>query len=294
MKNSIKEFISYSENIKNYSALTVKAYDIDLRQFEGYLQDNEEIHSVERIEVIHIKSYIAFLYHKNISKRSINRKISSIKSFLNFLISNEKLSRDVTLGLILPKFSKKLPTVLTLEEINKIRDSIEVKDFVGIRNRMIIELLYSSGLRASELLSIREGDIDFLEREIRVLGKGSKERDVFFSHSALEWITHYVNEKRLMGCGEKKLIVNNLGEPLSDRSLRRLIVEITKKAGILKHVSTHTFRHSFATHLMNKGIDLRYIQALLGHEHITTTEVYTHVSREKLKEELEKHHPFIK
>jgi len=293
MKKRVQEFLHYSENIKQKSLHTVKAYDVDLRQFLTYLKTHEEIETLGVITEHHIKSFIAYLYHEKVTKRSINRKISTIKSFFHYLISQRQVDKDITLLLVVPKFSKKLPTVLTLEEIDKLRENIDIKEFSGIRNRMIIELLYSSGLRASELLSICEGDIHFSSREIRVLGKGDKQRDVFFSNTASEWITHFIKQKRLKGFGEKKLIVNQTGEPLSDRSLRRIIEDVSKNSGISKHVSPHTFRHSFATHLMNRGIDLRYIQALLGHEHITTTEVYTHVSREKLKEELEKYHPFI-
>jgi len=293
MKNRVQEFLHYHENIKQKSPHTVKAYDVDLRQFIAYLRKHEEVETLEKIEEHHIKSFIAYLYHENVTKRSINRKISTIKSFFHYLMSQKQVEKDITLTLVVPKFSKKLPTVLTREEIDKMRESIDVKEFSGIRNRMIIELLYSSGLRASELLSICEGDIQFSSREIRVMGKGEKQRDVFFSNTAYEWITYFITQKRLKGFGEKHLVVNQNGEPLSDRSLRRIIEDISKSVGISKHVSPHTFRHSFATHLMNRGVDLRYIQALLGHEHITTTEVYTHVSREKLKEELEKHHPFI-
>ena len=193
----------------------------------------------------------------------------------------------------MPKFEKELPTVLTKEDINKLRDVIDISKTTGIRDRLIIEFLYSSGLRSSELVSLSELMINLREREVRVLGKGNKERITFFSENAKIWYKKYLHAKKneYKNYTPNIVFVNSRGERITTRSLRRLISDYAEKAGINKEVSPHVFRHSFATTLLNNNVDIRYLQELLGHSSISTTQVYTHVSKALLREIYIKAHP---
>lgn len=294
IEEAVNNFIYEEEVVQGKSMMTIKSYVEDLKQFIGYLKEYEEKDDIETVDTMSIRSFLGFLNKKEISKRSINRKLSTLRSFYKYLTKFSIVAQNYAKVLTSPKFQKDIPTVINQEEVKRIISEIAVDNLSGIRDRAMIELLFSSGLRASELLSLGEQQIDFAEREIRVIGKGNKERITFFSKSSSEWIKKYISEKKRDSSKYKKdiLFANDRGGRLSDRSLRRIVEKYAVSAGIEKEVSPHTMRHSFATYLLNKGMDIRLVQELLGHASISTTQIYTHVSKELLRETYLNTHPF--
>ena len=231
---------------------------------------------------------------KPISKRSINRKISALRTFFKYLQEIKVIETNKAAYINVPKFEKELPNILSKDDLNKMRSVINTEKITGIRDRLIIELLYSSGIRASELINLNEYVIDFNEREMRIVGKGDKERITFFSRNAKKWLEKYIEEKKkeYKNYSKEILITNSKGKKLTTRSLRRLISNHATEAGLQKEVTPHVFRHSFATELLNNGVDIRYLQELLGHSSISTTQVYTHVSKSFLRSIYMSTHPF--
>ena len=292
----LRKFINYQRVVICKSEHSLISYETDLKQFLDYLETNEEIVNLNEVNNITIRSFMSFLNKSGINKRSINRKLSAIKSFYRYLLMENSVESDPTLLVTAPKFEKPLPTVLTDSEVKKIIASIDTSDILGIRDRAMIELLYSSGMRAAELLSLSEYSLNFSEREARVTGKGEKERITFFSKTASEWVRKYISAKQQQykNYSKDKIFVNSKGVPITDRSLRRIVEFYGKKAEINKNVSPHTFRHSFATELMNRGLDIKFLQELLGHSSIATTQVYTTVSKDYLREVYMNTHPFAK
>lgn len=296
MKKLLDKFIYYQEVVLNKSFNTVKSYKKDLEQFINYLIENENIDNFSKIEVFTFRSFIAHLsVELNVNKRTINRKLSAIRTFFKYLVLNNHLDENKTVYISTPKFEKALPNYLSKDDLDKIREVIKIEKITGLRDRLIVELLYSSGIRSMELLDLSEYMIDINEREIRVIGKGNKERITFFSQSAKNYLQEYIyrKQKELKNYNKNNLIVNKNGDKLDSRSLRRLISNYAKLAGINKEVTPHVFRHSFATELLNQGIDIRYVQELLGHSSIATTQFYTHVSKTLLKDAYMKSHPFV-
>lgn len=294
MEKLLEKFLYYEKIGLGKSENTIESYQCDLIQFINYLKEYEGIKDFENMDKKVFRSFMAYMNRNGVSKRSINRKISAIRSFFKYLLQHKFISKDYSIFINSPKFEKNVPVILSKEEVDKIRDVIDIANFSGIRDRTMVELLYSSGMRASELLDIKQSLINFEEREIRLIGKGEKERITFFSNSAKEWLMRYLKEKNIKfpnTIGEK-FFLNSKGGSITDRSLRRNISDYAKKAGIEKDISPHTFRHSFASHLLNNGIDIRYLQELLGHSSITTTQIYTHVGKKFLKEVYLKTHPF--
>lgn len=303
----VNKFLYYEEVVIGKSYNTIKGYKKDLIQFLDYIEEHENIKSYEEMETITFRSFIAYLNsgecksinEKNnvenniISKRSINRKISALRTFFKFLLEKKVIKTNKVNYITMPKFEKELPNVLVKDDIKKIREVIDTKKITGVRDRLIIELLYSSGIRAGELIELSEYMINVDEREIRVIGKGNKERITFFSENTKKWLKKYIEMKKnkYMNYSKEILFVNSRGEKLTDRSLRRLISNYAKDAGIQREVTPHVFRHTFATELLNNGVDIRYLQELLGHSSISTTQVYTHVSKTLLKDVYLKAHP---
>ena len=311
-----EKFLYYEEVILGKSYNTVRSYRRDIYQFIDYLNEYEEITKFDEVETITVRSFIAYLNsgdksrqastesngEKNekpvnpVSKRSINRKISALRTFFKYLQEKQVVKVNKISYIAMPKFEKELPNILNKEDLNKLRDVINTEKITGVRDRLIIEMLYSSGMRASELIDLSEYMINIPEREIRVIGKGDKERITFFSETARKWLEKYLSDKKKEygNYSRETVFTNNRGEKLTTRSLRRLISNYTQKAGIQKEITPHVFRHSFATELLNNGVDIRYLQELLGHSSISTTQVYTHVSKALLKDIYMKTHPLAK
>ena len=305
LNTQLEKFIYYEEVILGKSYNTIKSYKKDILQFIEYIDKNEGIKDFNEVEIITFRSFIAYLNSdsnendekssSSVGKRSINRTISALRTFFKYLNEQEIVKNNKVGYISMPKFEKGLPTVLNKDDIDKIRAVINTDKITGVRDRLIVELLYSSGIRASELIDMSEHMINMSEREIRVIGKGNKERITFFSQNAEKWLKHYINLKKrdYKNYDSSVIFVNSRGEKLNSRSLRRLITDYAKKADINKEVTPHVFRHSFATTLLNKGVDIRYLQELLGHSSISTTQIYTHVSKALLREVYMSAHPLV-
>lgn len=292
-ENSIKEFKYYLKVERSLADNSVNAYIRDIRKladFSTKIKVNEL-----NISVNEIREFIADLNSKKISARSQARIISGIKAFFKYLIIEDYITNDPTMLIENPKIGLKLPEVLSVDEIELIISSIDLSSKQGERNRAILETLYSCGLRVTELINLKISNINFKEGYLKVIGKGDKERLTPIGSNALKYILIYVNEVRIHQKISKNqedfVFLNNRGSKLSRVMIFTLIKKIVDKVGIKKKVSPHTFRHSFATHLIEGGADLRAVQEMLGHESITTTEIYTHLDRDYLRSNIMQFHP---
>ena len=243
-----------------------------------------------------VRTYLAFLNEKQYSKATIARKLATLRSFYKFLVKRSHVSSNPVVAVRTPKQEKKLPRFLEYEEIKKLLDTPPMNNWLGARDRAILETLYSTGIRVSELVALNMDDIDFLGEVVHVRGKGKKERISPIGSSALQVIQHYMEfrNKRAQSNSNfdsKVLFVNKHGRRLSTRSVRRKMDKYLKIAGLDPAISPHTLRHSFATHMLNNGADLRSVQELLGHQSLSTTQIYTHLTTKKLKEVYENAHP---
>ncbi len=295
-KEYLNNFRLYLEIERNFSIHTIRAYSSDILSFIVYLDEFK----LENVDYQKIKEYLNFISRFNYSKTTITRKISAIRMFYKYLYRENIVKNNPLKGVMAPKYQKKLPVFLTEEEINKILNTIPIDTVQGFRNRTIFELLYSTGIRVSELTSLNFGNLNLEENEIKVLGKGNKERIVLFSNTAKGFLKTYIEiaRKMLYENGSKEIInqdsplfVNNTGYRLQAQSVRKILKNIIKQIELPKNVTPHKFRHSFATKMLEKGADLRVVQELLGHASISNTQIYTHVSSKHLKDVYNKTHP---
>ena len=292
----IADFEYYLRDNLRLSDNTINAYIVDLYQYEEFMQKYEKIEDVRDISKDDIDKYIQSLKRKNLSKPSISRKIIAIKDFHKFLYKENITKDNKAANLETPKPDQKLPEVLSKEEIIKMIDSIDGKEPLDERNRAMMELLYSSGLRISELISLTLDMIHLRQQYLVVKGKGDKERMVPIGDYAKQALEKYLGngrEKILNGKRTNLLFFNYKGEMMSRQAFFKYIKKLAKDNGIEKNISPHTIRHSFATHLLENGTDLIIIQALLGHEDISTTQIYTHIDRSKLIQEYDRTHPIV-
>lgn len=281
---------------KGLSKNTIEAYMTDLQKFSTYVA--QHYLSYRDISYIHLQDFLSSLHDQNISPRSVARILSGVKSFFKFMLLDQYIDHDPSELLEAPKIGYKLPQVLSVEEIDRILSVIDVSTVEGSRNYAIIETLYSCGLRISELTSLKFSNLYFDEGFIRVEGKGSKQRLVPISETAIQKIKNYLQHRQLINIrrgSEDVLFVSTRGRSAGSMLSRSMIFQFIKEyaelAGIKKEISPHTFRHSFATHLLERGANIRVIQEMLGHEKITTTEIYTHIDRNFLRQEIIEHHP---
>ena len=290
--NIIDKYKTWLRLEKSLSANSIEAYLTDLDKLIRFVESEGK--DFATISYQDLQQFVAQLRDIGIHPRSQARIISGIKSFYRFLLLDEYITADPTELLESPKIGLKLPEVLTINEINDILDTIDLSLPEGQRNRAMLEVLYSCGLRVSELISLRYSDVYFDEGFIRVEGKGSKQRLVPISETAIREIKNYLLDRNLMVVKkgfEDILFLSRRGTALSRIMVFHIIKQQTEMAGVHKNVSPHTFRHSFATHLLEGGANLRAIQEMLGHEKITTTEIYTHIDRQFLRKEILEHHP---
>lgn len=284
----INKFIEYLIIDKKYSENTIKSYNNDLKKFNNFNKKN-----IEKINDNDIKNYIKFLNKENNDTKTISHNISTLRSFYKFLLIEKKIKTNPMEYIELPKTKKSLPKTLSIEEIDKLLD-INLIDAFSFRNKAMLELMYSSGLRVSELVNVNIHDIDTSNCIIRIMGKGSKERIVPLGDYAIKYIEIYIKEYREKLIKKEinnYLFLNNHGKKMTRQGFFKILKQIAKEKNIKTEFSPHTLRHSFATHLLNGGADLRSIQEMLGHESISTTQIYTHVSKEKLKENYNNFHP---
>ncbi|MDX9882716.1 MAG: site-specific tyrosine recombinase XerD [Prolixibacteraceae bacterium] len=290
-----KGFESFLRLEKSLSDNSVAAYINDINKLMMFLDESYKKLPPERVKLEHLKSFVEHINERGVSPRTQARTISGIKSFYKFLLMEGKINADPTSLLESPKIGRKLPDVLTMEEIDLLIDAIDLGKSEGQRNKAMLETLYSCGLRVSELVNLKVTNLFFDQGFIKVEGKADKERLVPISEKAVEEITNYLSNYRktlkINKENENILFLNRRGKKLSRVMIFTIIKNLAEKVGLEKKISPHTFRHSFATHLINGGADLRAVQEMLGHESILTTEIYTHLDRNYLKKTMDKFHP---
>ena len=291
----IEDFSNFLKFEKNFSGNTLDAYMRDVRKLESFTISELDNLSPENITYENLQEYIYQLSKNKISERSQARAISSIKAFFKFLLEDDYRTDNPAALLEGPKLGLYLPDTLSEEDINRIITCIDNSTDIGKRNKCILEVLYGCGLRVSELIDLKISNINFKESYIMVEGKGEKTRLVPLANTTAEFIRSYINTVRNKTKINKKyedtLFLNSRGTNMSRVIVFIIIKELTQKAGISKSISPHTFRHSFATHLLQNGADLRFIQEMLGHSSITTTQVYTHLKTEELRDVILNFHP---
>ncbi len=285
----IEEFLRYLLIDKGYSNNTINSYKIDLEKFLEYNKDK----NISDISNNDLKEYVKWLKKIELSDKTISRNISCLKSFYKFLLIEKFINNNPSDSLIMPKLKKSLPNTLTEDEVLKLLD-IKLTDAFSYRNKAMMELLYATGLRVSELVNLKLQDIDLNQDIVRTFGKGSKERVIPIGDYAREYLKKYIYEYRELMLKKNNvdyLFLNNHGNRMTRQGFFKIIKKIARDNGITKELSPHTIRHSFASHLLKYGADLRTIQELLGHSDISTTQIYTHITNEELRENYENFHP---
>ena len=288
MQRYIDKFMNYLKIEKNAAAHTVTNYTIDLKSFSAFLGERD----ITAVDHLVLRRFLAEMRAKNYSKRTIARKLASLRTFFKFLYREGHIKTNPITAILTPKLDKKLPVVLDVAKVARLVQSPPEDAVSGLRDRAILETLYSAGIRVSELVGLDLDDVDFISGVIKVLGKGSKERMVPIGEPALAAIRRYVEERDDAKVRDRDAVfLNKSGKRLTDRSIRRIIDKYIRACSIQEHISPHSLRHSFATHLLDRGADLRSVQELLGHMNLSTTQIYTHVTMERLKTVYDKAHP---
>jgi integrase/recombinase XerD len=294
-EQEVNGFRNYLKVEKGLSDNSIHAYITDLLKLVQFLKEKGYDINPEQVKLDHLKEMMKWINDKGISPRTQARIISGIKSFYKYLLIEEKVDKDPTALLETPKVGRKLPEILSVEEIDTIINAVDTKKPEGQRNKAILETLYSCGLRVSELIDLKISNLFFESGFVKIEGKGSKERLVPISTKAIKEINLYLSEYRrnlrIHPDHEDILFLNRRGKKLSRVMIFTIIKNITRKLGLEKNISPHTFRHSFATHLIDGGANLRAVQEMLGHESIITTEIYTHLDKEYLKNTIIQYHP---
>ena len=297
-KAYIKGFKAYLQLEKSLSENSVGAYIHDIEKFTQFLIENTIELNPEEIELGHLEDFLKWINQLGMTPASQARIISGLRSFYKYCLQEQISKTDPTTLLEAPKLTKHLPDVLSFDEIEKIISAIDLSTPEGGRNKAMIETLYSCGLRVSELINLKRSCLYFEVGYIRITGKGDKERLVPIGDSAIKYIRVYLEKIRVhmpvIPGYEDVVFLNRRGRKLSRVMIFMIIKDAAKKASVTKSISPHTFRHSFATHLVEGGADLRAVQEMLGHESITTTEIYTHLDREYLRDTLQQYHPAFK
>ncbi len=280
----VEKFLRYLEIEKNYSGHTVLNYRLDLKGFAKFLGQAP----IENTDYLLLRKYLAVLKEKNLGSRSTARHLSSLRSFFKFLVREGHIKANPILSLSSPKLDKHLPSFMTEEEVLRLIQATITKDDPGRRDKAVLETFYSTGIRISELTGLSLDDIDLIGSVIKVKGKGKKERMVPIGDQAIIAIRQYLDRRKKKS---DALFLNKNGTRITPRGVRNIVKKYLRLAGIKPGVSPHTLRHSFATHLLDRGADLRSVQELLGHANLSTTQIYTHLTTEKLKSVYDKAHP---
>ncbi|WP_284565074.1 tyrosine recombinase XerC [Bacillus altitudinis] len=289
-------FIEYLQIEKNYSALTISGYTEAIEEFVRFM-NIQGIDGFEEVYYQDTRIYLTEAYEKGLTRRTISKKVSALRSFYKFLLREQLVKENPFLLVSLPKQDKRIPSFLYEEELKELFTVSDVNTPLGQRNQAILELLYATGMRVSELCSLKESDLDLSMDTVLVHGKGSKQRYVPFGSYAHEALSTYLEDGRqkLKVKGKDRadshVFLNQRGAPLTDRGVRFILTELMKKASGTLHIHPHMLRHTFATHLLNEGADLRSVQELLGHSNLSSTQVYTHVSKDSLRKTYMSHHP---
>lgn len=294
METALNRFIIYMQAQRDASPYTVRNYRQEIIQFMDYLRTQEDVDDWEAVDRHVVRRYLAYLGAEGYVKASIARKLTEVRSFYKWMMNEGLVLENPLQAISTPKVEKRLPVFLSVEEVKRLLDAPDTSKPQGQRDRAIMELLYAAGLRVSELAGLNLGNIDRAQREVRVWGKGRKERIVVLGEPAVRALTTYLNDGRLKLLKGPRavsaLFLNRSGGRLSTRSVQKILDKYSKMAGLEK-VTPHVLRHTFATHLLDGGADLRTVQELLGHEHLSTTQIYTHVTQTRAREVYEKAHP---
>ena len=292
MREYILNFIEELKYEKKYSELTVTGYLKDLDLFLEYI-NNQNIKRYSDIEYQDIRLYVSYLYDLKYTNKTISRHISALKSFFKYL-KKENIIKDNPCTLISnPKLEKKLPKFLNFEDTEKLLNAFDNNNYIGIRNTLILEMLYSTGIRVSELVNIRKKEIDINNKNIKITGKGNKERIVYFGNICEKKLNIYLKKSydKLNINNLEYLLLSKTGKKINDREVRKIIDDASKIIGLDVKISPHVLRHTFATHMLTDGADLRSVQELLGHENLSTTQIYTHLTNEKIRNVYLNSHP---
>lgn len=274
----IDNFLYFLKKELNYSDYTIKNYQLDLTDFFKYVSKSNI--DFLNIKNTHVRGYLKYLDTCNLKNTTISRRISALRTFYNYLLEKGFVKSNIFLNVKNPKLEKKLPNYLNYTEIEELLASIDTRTDEGLERRLLIEMFYSTGCRVGEMVNVKISDIDFYNKTIKVMGKGSKERIVYYGDYASKYLEDYLKNKDKKGY----LFTNKRGEKLTIEEVEYIVRDIMKHISIKTHVTPHTLRHTFATHLLNNGADIRTVQELLGHANLSTTGIYTHVSSDRLKD----------
>ena len=285
--SNLRSFLNYLLVDKGLSNNTAKAYEADISSFFQWL-DNEDL-KYKNLQEDHINQYISFLFKRKMRSSSVNRKISSIKSFYIFLVKRNFVKNSPLNDLVTPKQEKYLPESMSEAEVDKLLNSPDVTNKIENRDKAMIEMLYATGMRISELVNLKITDVDMKRCVVKVFGKGSKERLVPFGEKALDSLKSYLNDREQSS--SKEIFLSNRGKKMTRVAFWQRVKIYLIRENLKNSISPHTLRHAFATHLLNRGADLRSVQLLLGHSDLSTTQIYTHIAKQRLSDVLKKHHP---
>lgn len=274
----LDNFFKVLKSEYNYSDYTIKNYKLDLTLFFDFL--NKSNINYLYLNKDNVLAYLKYLDKMNLKNSTISRRISALRTFYNYLMNEGLINSNIFLNVKNPKLEKKLPNYLNYTEMEELLESIDIKTDEGLKRRLLIEMFYSTGCRVSEIINIKVKDIDFKDKKIRIMGKGSKERIVYYGDYAKKYLDKYLSK----GLDKDYLFINKHGDKYTVEEIELIVKDIMKHLSIKTHVTPHTLRHTFATHLLNNGADIRSVQELLGHSNLSTTGIYTHVSSDRLKE----------
>ena len=295
MEDQLKDFIHFLIVEKGLAKNTIVSYERDLKSYIKYFRNVEQLTNFNDVERIHIIHFLGHLKEQGKSSRTLARHVASIRAFHQFLLRERVSDHDPSVHIETPKLERTLPKVLNLVEVETLLDSPDTKDHYGIRDKAMLELLYATGIRVSELIGLQTGDVHLTMGFVRCIGKGNKERIIPIGKTALAALEHYVNNGRSHFISKKHhdnaLFLNHHGKQLTRQGFWKILKKLAKGAGIEKELTPHTLRHSFATHLLENGADIRAVQEMLGHSDISTTQIYTHVTKTRLKDVYSKFHP---
>lgn len=295
MEDNLKDFIHYLIVEKGLAKNTIISYERDLKSYVKYLRNVESIKDLNEVQRTQIVQFLKFLKEQEKSTKTMARHIASVRSFHQFLLREKAVDHDPSVHIETPQLERSLPKVLNMQEVETLLDSPKTLDHYGLRDKAMLELLYATGIRVSELIGLNMGDVHLTMGFVRCIGKGSKERIIPIGRTATMVLEQYLQEGRSRFVSKKyrdeALFLNHHGKRLSRQGFWKILKRLTEEAGIEKELTPHTLRHSFATHLLENGADLRAVQEMLGHADISTTQIYTHVSKTRLKDVYKQHHP---
>ena len=287
MKRFIEKFTNYLDGERNYSEHTLRNYRSDLEELAEFLSDKDP----KEITHLDLRRFLAELKRRDLAKRTVVRKLASIRSFFKFLLKDRYLKTNVADSIFTPKLDKRLPEFLGTADTLRLIMAPALDSVTGLRDRAILEVLYSTGRRVSELVGINSRDVDLIAGAAKVRGKGKRERITLLGSEAQKALRRYLDERGSAADSLDAVFLNKRGTRLTDRSVRRIVDKYIKKCSIEQKISPHSIRHSFATHLINNGADLRSVQELLGHKNLSTTQIYTHMGSKRIREMYSKAHP---